>query len=147
MWLVRHSVSEANKKAGIGLATDSAVPVSAVPEFLERATVAVRREVPGLPIITVAHLGDGNVHFIPFFSFAQWRALEDPEAMALHIKHVVNQVAHDLGGTFSAEHGVGQTLTREMEYFKSPIELAVMRGVKRMLDPHNLFNPNRLLPR
>ena len=71
MWEVRHSVSEGNKKAGVGLTTDSAVPVSAVPEFITRATAAVHKIVPGLPIIVVAHLGDGNVHFIPFFSSAK----------------------------------------------------------------------------
>jgi FAD/FMN-containing dehydrogenase len=146
MWQVRHSVSEANKKAGIGLSTDSAVPVSAVPEFLRRATDAVRAIVPDLKVITVAHLGDGNVHFIPFFSFGQWQALVDPDAMTLRIKHAVNEVAHALGGTFSAEHGIGEALTAEMAHFKSPVELALMRGIKRLLDPRNLLNPGRLLP-
>jgi FAD/FMN-containing dehydrogenase len=146
MWEFRHSVSEANKKAGVGLTTDSAVPVSAVPEFIERATAAVHRIVPGLPIIVVAHLGDGNVHFIPFFSFEQWEALPDRETVGLRIKHAVNEVGHALGGTFSAEHGIGQTLTGEMALFKSPVELAMMRAVKQLFDPANLFNPHRLLP-
>ena len=146
MWLTRHSVSEANKKAGVGLTTDSAVPVSAVPEFIERATAAVHHIVPGLKIIMVAHLGDGNVHFIPFFSFAQWQALPDREAVGLRIKHAVNAVGHALGGTFSAEHGIGQTLTTEMGLFKSPVELAMMRSIKQLFDPAHLFNPHRLLP-
>ena len=146
MWEVRHSVSEGNKKAGVGLTTDSAVPVSAVPEFIERATAAVHDIVPGLPIILVAHLGDGNVHFIPFFSFAQWEALPDREAMGQRIKHAVNEVGHSLGGTFSAEHGIGQTLTAEMAQFKPAVELSMMRGIKQLFDPANLFNPHRLLP-
>ena len=146
MWEVRHSVSEANKKAGVGLTCDSAVPVSAVPEFITRATAAVREIVPGLPVIVVAHLGDGNVHFIPFFSHPQWEALPDREAVGQRIKHAVNEVAHALGGTFSAEHGIGQTLTGEMAIFKSPVELGLMRSIKQLLDPANLFNPGRLLP-
>ncbi|WP_088280414.1 FAD-binding oxidoreductase, partial [Ideonella sp. A 288] len=146
MWQVRHSVSEANKKAGVGLTVDSAVPVSAVPEFIDRASAAVREILPGLPIIVVAHLGDGNVHFIPFLGFAQWDALPDREATARRIKHAVNEVSHALGGTFSAEHGIGQTLTTEMAHFKSPVELALMRGLKQWLDPAHLFNPGRLLP-
>jgi len=146
MWEIRHSVSEGNKKAGVGLTTDSAVPVSAVPAFIERATAAVHAIVPGLPIVIVAHLGDGNVHFIPFFSFAQWEALPDPEAMGQHIRHVVNDVAHSLHGTFSAEHGVGRTLLPEMAHYKSPVELAMMRLVKQAFDPKQLFNPGRLLP-
>ena len=146
MWEVRHSVSEGNKKAGVGLTTDSAVPVSVVPEFIERATAAVHEIVPGLPIIVVGHLGDGNVHFIPFFSFPQWEALPDREAVGQRIKHAVNEVGHALGGTFSAEHGIGQTLTAEMAIFKSPVELGLMRSIKQLLDPANLFNPGRLLP-
>ena len=146
MWEIRHSVSEANKKAGVGLTTDSAVPVSAVPEFIERATAAVRAIVPGLPVVIVAHLGDGNVHFIPFFSFAEWEALADREAMGQRIRHAVNDVAHSLHGTFSAEHGVGRTLLAEMAHYKPPVELAMMRLVKQAFDPQQLFNPGRLLP-
>lgn len=146
MWEIRHSVSEANKKAGVGLTTDSAVPVSSVPGFIERATAAVHAIVPGLPVVIVAHLGDGNVHFIPFFTFAEWEAVPDPEEMARRIRHCVNDVAHELHGTFSAEHGVGRTLLNEMAHYKSPIELAMMRRVKQAFDPDNLFNPGRLLP-
>lgn len=146
MWEIRHSVSEANKKAGVGLTTDSAVPVSSVPAFIERATAAVHAIVPGLPIVIVAHLGDGNVHFIPFFTFAEWEAVPDPEAMAQRIRHSVNDVAHSLHGTFSAEHGVGRTLLNEMAHYKSPVELGLMRRMKQAIDPQNLFNPGRLVP-
>src|SRR5437763_375928 len=83
---------------------------SAVPAFIERATAAAHAIVPGAPIIVVAHLGDGNVHFIPLIGFDQWRALDDADATSHAIKHAVNVVAHELGGTFSAEHGIGQVL-------------------------------------
>jgi FAD/FMN-containing dehydrogenase len=145
-WEVRHSVSEGNKKAGMGINTDPAVPVSAVPAFIERATEAAHRILPGAPIIVVAHLGDGNVHFIPQASFEQWRRFDDADAVAHAVKHAVNEVAHGLRGTFSAEHGIGQQLTHEMALFKPPVEIDLMRGIKRLLDPENLFNPGRLLP-
>ena len=145
-WEVRHSVSEGNKKAGMGINTDCAVPVSAVPAFIERATQAAHTVVPGAPIIVVAHLGDGNVHFIPQASFAQWRSWPDPDAVAHAVKHAVNEVAHALGGTFSAEHGIGQVLTQEMALFKPAVEIEIMRGIKALLDPHQLLNPGRLLP-
>lgn len=145
-WGIRHSVTEGNKKAGMGIATDVAVPVSAVPLFIERATDAARRVLPGAPIIIVAHLGDGNIHFIPQASFGQWKSWPDPHAMALRIKHAVNEAAHELGGTFSAEHGIGQALTNEMLRFKPSAEIALMRAIKSTLDPLNLFNPGRLLP-
>lgn len=145
-WQLRHSVSEANKKAGMGINTDCAVPVSAVPEFIERATRATHAILPGVPIIVVAHLGDGNVHFIPLASFEQWRSFDDADAVSHRVKRAVNEVAHDLRGTFSAEHGIGQQLMHEMSLFKPPVELDVMRGIKHLLDPGNLFNPGRLLP-
>ncbi|MFY2028926.1 FAD-binding oxidoreductase [Achromobacter xylosoxidans] len=146
LWEVRHSVSEGNKKAGVGLTTDSAVPVSSVPRFIAAATEAVRRLVPDLPILIVAHLGDGNVHFIPFFTFDAWNALPERDAMAAAIRRAVNDVADALGGTFSAEHGVGRTSLAEMAHYKSPVELAMMRTLKASFDPAALFNPGRLLP-
>jgi FAD/FMN-containing dehydrogenase len=146
LWEVRHSVSEGNKKAGVGLTTDTAVPVSAVPRFIDEATQAVRRLVPGLPVLIVAHLGDGNVHFIPFFTFDAWNALPGRDAMAASIRRAVNDVADALGGTFSAEHGVGRSSLAEMAHYKSPVELAMMRAVKQAFDPDHLFNPGRVLP-
>ncbi len=145
-WQVRHSVSEANKKAGMGLTTDCAVPISAVPRFIAEATRAVRGFVPGIEVLVVAHLGDGNAHFIPFLRFPEWQALPDRDATASAIKRSVNDVAHALGGTFSAEHGIGRTLLGEMATYKSGVELELMRSIKQALDPHNLFNPGRLLP-
>ncbi|MEO6744907.1 MAG: FAD-binding oxidoreductase [Caldimonas sp.] len=145
-WEVRHSVSEGNKKAGMGINTDCAVPVSAVPEFIEHATLATHAILPGVPIIVVAHVGDGNVHFIPLASFDQWRAFDDADAVSHRVKHAVNEVAHALRGTFSAEHGIGQQLTQEMSLFKPPVEIDLMRGIKQLIDPHDLFNPGRLLP-
>jgi FAD/FMN-containing dehydrogenase len=145
-WELRHSVSEGNKKAGMGINTDCAVPISAVPEFIERATKATHSILPGVPIIIVAHVGDGNVHFIPLASFAQWHSFDDADAISHRVKHAVNEVAHALGGTFSAEHGIGQQLTQEMALFKPTVELDLMRGIKRLLDPDDLFNPGRLLP-
>ena len=140
MWEIRHSVSEANKDAGVGLTTDCAVPISAVPAFIDAANAAVRRIVPDMPSIVVAHLGDGNVHFIPFLTFAAWERLADRDETARRIRHAVNDVAHSLGGTFSAEHGIGRTLIGEMAH-TSRRRTALMRTVKQAFDPRNLFNP------
>ncbi|WP_371734579.1 FAD-binding oxidoreductase [Allopusillimonas soli] len=146
MWQVRHSVSEANKKAGVGLTSDTAVPVSRVPDFIDKATAAVREIVPEIGVVVVAHLGDGNVHFIPFFSFKQWASLDAPEATAESIRRAVNDAAYALDGTFSAEHGVGQVYVSQRARYKLPVELAMMRAVKQAFDPHDLLNPGRLLP-
>jgi FAD/FMN-containing dehydrogenase len=146
MWLVRHSVSEANKKAGVGLTSDTAVPVSAVPTFIEQAMASVRAIVPDLPFVVVGHMGDGNIHLIPFFSFAAWDALPDRLGIAEQIRRAVDDAAGSLRGTFSAEHGVGRTLTGEMAHYKPPVELALMHAVKQAFDPMGLFNPGRVLP-
>lgn len=146
LWEIRHSVSEANKKAGVGLTTDCAVPVSATPAFIEQATIAVHAIVPDLPIIIVGHLGDGNVHFIPFFDYPAWEARSDRDALAGSLRHAVNDVAASLGGTFSAEHGVGHTGLAEMHHYKSATELGLMHAVKAAFDTRSLFNPGRLLP-
>ena len=145
-WLVRHSVSEANKKAGVGLTTDCAVPVSKTPQFIERSTAQVREFLSDADVLIVAHLGDGNVHFIPFLSFAAWNALPERDSTAGEIRRRINDVAHSLGGTFSAEHGIGRTLLDEMAHYKSPVEIAMMRTIKQSFDPDDLFNPGRLLP-
>jgi len=140
-------VSEANKKAGVGLTTDCAVPISAVAAFIDAANAAIRRIVPDMPSIVVAHLGDGNVHFIPFLAFADWERLADRDETARRIRHAVNDVAHSLGGTFSAEHGSRTDADRpRWRHYKPPAELALMRAVKHAFDPRNLFNPGRLLP-
>lgn len=146
MWLVRHSVSEANKKAGVGLTSDCAVPVSAVPAFIDQAMASVRAVIADVRFVIVGHMGDGNVHFIPFFSFAAWEALPDRDAIAHRIRRAMNDVASSLHGTFSAEHGVGRTLTAEMARYKPQVELALMRAVKKAFDPRALFNPGRVLP-
>ncbi|MBR0795527.1 FAD-binding oxidoreductase [Bradyrhizobium jicamae] len=146
MWLVRHSVSEANKKAGVGLTSDTAVPVSAVPAFIAQATAAVHVIAPGVPIVVVGHMGDGNIHFIPFFSFAAWEAMANRAEVADQMRRAIDDAAAALRGTFSAEHGIGRTLTGEMARYKAPVELRLMRAVKQAFDPSGLFNPGRVLP-
>ncbi|HYE43069.1 MAG TPA: FAD-linked oxidase C-terminal domain-containing protein, partial [Caulobacteraceae bacterium] len=116
------------------------------PAFIDAATAAVRTLVPDLPVIVVAHLGDGNVHFIPFFTFDAWKAVADRDALGAAIRHAVNDEAARLKGTFSAEHGIGRVQLGEMERYKPAVELALMHAVKRALDPQGIFNPGRLLP-
>jgi FAD/FMN-containing dehydrogenase len=146
LWEIRHSVTEANKKAGVGLTTDCAVPVSAVPAFIESATRAVRALDPQVDVVIVGHMGDGNIHFIPFYPFDAWRALPDCAATGAAMRRAVNDVAASLNGTFSAEHGVGQSGLAEMAHYKSAAELSIMRAIKQALDPRNLMNPGRLFP-
>jgi len=142
-WRLRHSISEAQKQAGVGIKHDISVPVSRVAEFLETASRLVAARIPGVHIVAFGHLGDGNMHF----------NLNQPEAMAADafldlwepVSHDVHAVAADLGGSFSAEHGVGTLKRGELERWRGGVELELMRAVKAALDPRGIMNPGKVL--
>lgn len=144
-WHIRHSISESNRKAGMGLSTDVAVPVKSVALFIEQASQAVQARWPQLDIVLVAHMGDGNVHFIPRFSFEEWARIPHQGEVADAVRAVVHDVAVSFGGTFSAEHGVGHVLVKELVRLRSPLELELMGRIRSALDPHALLNPGKLL--
>lgn len=146
LWKIRHSVSEANRAEGVSLNHDVAVPTAAVPAFVAQATAYVDERFPQAQVITVAHLGDGNVHFLAIFPREMWAALPDADSYAASVRSGVYEIAHRHGGTFSAEHGIGQSLTREMSRYKPAIELELMRGIKGLLDPQGLMNPGKVIP-
>ena len=147
MWTIRHGVTEANRKSGRGIAHDIAVPVSQIPEFLRRVSPALEQKFAGIQIVIVGHLGDGNLHFVPMFANDAWNAFPDPDAVTDEVHRLSYGVATELGGTFSAEHGVGQYLIAEMQRYKSEVELSLMRSIKHALDPRGLFNPAKVIPR
>ena len=146
MWKIRHSVTEANQKAGRGITHDIAVPVSEIPEFVRRVSPALEQRFAGIRIVIVGHLGDGNLHFIPLFDFDAWNAFPDQQAVIDEVHRLTYGVATELGGTFSAEHGIGQYLVAEMRQYKSEVELSLMRSIKHTLDPRGLFNPAKVIP-
>lgn len=144
-WHVRHSVSEANKKEGIGIVLDVAVRTSDVAAFIAAADEIAARRFPLAKTQVVCHLGDGNVHYILMFQRDFWNGLPDPEAFALEIERAVHDAAAKFGGTFSAEHGVGRKLTEELRRLADPLRYELMGRVKALFDPHNLMNPGVLL--
>lgn len=144
-WRIRHGIAEANVKAGMGMTTDVAVPVQSLGRFIRAASDAVQARYPQLDIVLVAHMGDGNVHFSPRFSFEDWAQLRDPVAVAAEVRGLVHDEAVALGGTFSAEHGVGLVLVNELARLRSPLELDLMRQIRRTLDPARRMNPGKVL--
>jgi FAD/FMN-containing dehydrogenase len=143
-WQIRHAITEANRKTGMGLTSDVAVPVKAVPAFIEQASRAVQGRFPMADILLVAHMGDGNVHFIPRFGFDDWAAFPDQPAVAEQVRRLVHDEAVALGGTFSAEHGIGHVLVGEMRRLRPELELELMRGIRRAIDPGQSFNRGKL---
>jgi FAD/FMN-containing dehydrogenase len=146
-WRIRSSVSEGNRKSGMSLVFDIAVPLVQVASFIDRASAAVRALIDTARIPVVGHLGDGNMHLVIVIEWAQWHALPQPQALLQRVREAVYAIAAELGGTWSAEHGIGSLLLAQMQQYKSPIELQLMHSIKATLDPHGLFNPGKLLPR
>ena len=123
---------------------DISVPVSRVPEMIARGTQAVLAAAPGTRVLPFGHMGDGNLHFnlvqpvgAPPGSFL---------ARQSELNHVVHDIVDALGGSISAEHGIGLLKVEEMARYKSSVELDLMRRIKAALDPQGLMNPGKVLP-
>ncbi len=139
LWRLRESIPEAQLRAGLGIKHDISVPVAGMPEFIRRAGEAIANVDPRLVVVAFGHVGDGNMHFnvnqpqgMPKSEFLAFEA-------ALHAR--VYAIVDELGGSFSAEHGIGRMKRAELCRFKSSTELDMMRAVKRALDPANIMNP------
>jgi FAD/FMN-containing dehydrogenase len=145
IWKLRHSVSEAHKKGGVGVSHDTAVPISTLPRFVEQSAARVSARFPDVDCIYVGHIGDGNIHFIAQFRHGRFADKDAFEAAASEINKIVYDLSSELGGSISAEHGIGQTLRAKLPSYKSAVELEMMREVKRMLDPRGLMNPGKVL--
>jgi FAD/FMN-containing dehydrogenase len=144
LWRLREEHSEAQKRAGASVKNDVSVPVSKVPALLARATAACEALIPGIRVVAFGHMGDGNIHF----------NLEQPEganpaaflARSHDIMMTVNNVVRDLGGSFSAEHGIGRLKPDMLAEWRGGAELLAMQRIKAALDPRGILNPGKVLP-
>jgi FAD/FMN-containing dehydrogenase len=142
-WKLRENVSEAQKLDGVSIKHDVSVPVSRVPELIGRATADLAGRFPDVRIVAFGHVGDGNIHYNCSKSDRQEaRAFF---AQAPEVNHVVYEVVRSLGGSISAEHGLGAMKRDEITHYKSALELELMRSIKKTLDPHGLMNPGKVL--
>lgn len=146
LWHIRHHVTEANVKAGMGLTHDIAVPPAKIPNFVRRAEAALASAFPQAVPVVVGHLGDGNLHYIAMLSHADWSDTVDKHACTTAVGRLLYDIASELGGTFSAEHGIGSIHLEEMTRYKPAAELAMMVQVKSLFDPAGIMNPGRVLP-
>ncbi len=144
IWAVREAIPEAQRHEGGSIKHDVSVPVSQVAAFLDQGAKLVEKLIPGVRTCAFGHLGDGNIHF----NLTQPAGAQKQDFLA-HWDDT-NRRVHDLvmsmDGSFSAEHGIGELKLGEMARLKSPVELDVMRTLKKALDPHNLMNPGKVLP-
>ena len=142
-WKIREAMSSAQKPEGGSIKTDISVPVSLMPDFIEQASKAVEDLIPGVRIVAFGHIGDGNVHFNP----SQPVGWEPAKFMAYwdQVHQIVHDIAHRMNGSISAEHGVGRMKIDEITQYKSPVEIELMRKIKRAFDPDNIMNPGKVI--
>ena len=144
LWHIRESIPLAQVQEGLNIKHDISLPVSSIPAFCAQTEAMLQRHMPGVRLVNFGHLGDGNLHY-------NVQAPEGVDAAAFlreqenAINHLVFDQVHALGGSISAEHGVGSLKADTLPQYKDPVALALMRRVKQALDPHGLLNPGRVL--
>ncbi|MDH3905929.1 MAG: FAD-binding oxidoreductase [Gammaproteobacteria bacterium] len=140
-WRARHAISEAQKYEGPSIKHDISVPVGRMREFLVRCAESLRGQEPSARPVIFGHVGDGNLHY----------NLSVPEDLASDAKRVgqvtttIYDLVAELGGSFSAEHGVGVTKRTYLEQYRGGTELELMRRLKHALDPQALLNPGKVI--
>jgi FAD/FMN-containing dehydrogenase len=142
-WSLRENLSDAQKPEGASIKHDISVPVVSIPAFIARAADAVASVSPQARVVCFGHMGDGNLHY----NVSQ-PAGGDPKAF-LDLYRVMNKAVHDvvreLGGSISAEHGIGQLKRDELLATAPPVATDLMRRIKAAFDPAGIMNPGKLL--
>src|SRR5690606_4222909 len=145
LWHLRESIPLAEALAGKSIKHDISVPISRIAEFVETTNARLQQRFPGVRHVIFGHLGDGNLHYNVS------RPIGHGEAEFLALQPAIYELVHDSvsehGGSISAEHGIGQLKCGELTRYKSPVELELMRTIKRALDPAGIMNPGKLLAR
>ena len=143
LWRLRHSISDAERQAGKGLKHDISVPVSRMQEFLLRGDELLRELRPDATLVAFGHVGDGNLHY----NVSLPHSIE-PEEFSKEgdrITEAIYDLVAELGGSFSAEHGVGQLKRAYLPKYRAGPEYQLMRTLKQTLDPANILNPGKVI--
>ena len=144
LWHIRESITLAQAEEGLNIKHDISLPVSAIPSFVANTDALLKREIEGVRIVNFGHLGDGNLHYN-----VQSPQGSDNKLFLQTQEDRVNTLVYDavkaLGGSISAEHGVGSLKVDTLPDYKDPVALTLMRQVKLALDPQGLLNPGRVV--
>ncbi|KWV59757.1 hydroxyacid dehydrogenase [Bradyrhizobium macuxiense] len=142
-WKLRDEMSGAQKPEGGSIKHDISVPVAAVPAFIEEANAAVVKLIPGSRPVPFGHLGDGNIHYN--VSQPVGGNAADFLARWHDVNAVVFEIVLRMGGSISAEHGIGVLKREELPDVKDKVAIELMRSIKTMLDPLGIMNPGKVL--
>ncbi len=144
LWRLRESASEAQRAEGGSIKHDVSVPVSRIADFIAGASRAVEAVLPGIRVVAFGHVGDGNIHF----NLSQPVGADRAAFLSRwsEFNRIVHDIAAAMGGSISAEHGIGQLKRGELARYRSPVEIELMRAVKQALDPKGIMNPGKVVP-
>jgi len=131
LWHYREAITESISREGIPHKLDVTLPLTRMPEFEQRVRAVVREAVPGARPVLFGHLGDGNLHV----------NVLGPEPEDERATDAVLRLVAELGGSISAEHGIGVAKAPWLHLTRSPADIAAMRAVKRAIDPAGIMNP------
>ncbi|TQF25948.1 2-hydroxyacid dehydrogenase [Bradyrhizobium sp. UNPF46] len=142
-WKLREEMSAAQKPEGGSIKHDISVPIAAVPAFIEEANAAVVKLIPGARPVPFGHLGDGNLHY----NVSQPVGADTADYLARwhDVNAVVFEIVLRMGGSISAEHGIGVLKRDELPEVKDKTAIELMRAIKAMLDPLGIMNPGKVL--
>ena len=143
LWKLRETIPEAQRIDGASLKHDISVTITALPDFVERASRWVEDNVPDGRLVIYGHVGDGNLHFNLNQAPGSDRNIFLAREPA--IKRAIHDLVSEFGGSFSAEHGIGRLKVGELEHYAAPVEIDLMRAVKKALDPNGVLNPGKVL--
>ena len=135
LWQLRHSIAEAERAEGKGLKHDISLPLSNIERFLDEAERRLAKIAPAFDVIAFGHVGDGNLHY----------NVRLPAAGGAQATEVIYDLVAELGGSFSAEHGIGQAKRHWLPRYRSDTEMSLMRQLKSALDPHGILNPGKVI--
>jgi FAD/FMN-containing dehydrogenase len=143
MWAAREQMSDVQSREGASIKHDISVPIARIPQMIAEGIAAAEALVPGIRACCFGHMGDGNLHF----NFSQPAGADGKAFMAgaEPVHEAVYAIVLKLGGSVSAEHGIGQLKTELLRRVKDPVALEMMQKIKRALDPNNIMNPGKVL--
>ncbi|KGT76421.1 FAD-dependent oxidoreductase [Bradyrhizobium japonicum] len=144
IWAVRHSVSEGNKRSGYVVSHDSVVPLERQADFVTNVETRIMAAVPHARVVMHGHIGDGNIHVIALIDRAHCQEPATTAALVAQINEIVDDETAAQGGAISAEHGIGITNRVRLARVADPLDIELMRGIKRLLDPSGLMNPGKI---
>jgi D-lactate dehydrogenase (cytochrome) len=142
-WRLRESIPEAQRRIGASIKHDVSLPLAVLPAFISAVEAWVAAEVPNGTLVCYGHVGDGNLH-----CNVSQRPGADPAPLLAQepaIKRAIHDLVHQMGGSISAEHGIGQLKVSELRRYATPEKLELMRRIKHALDPAGIMNPGKLL--